>query len=138
MAETAPKLSPPADEVPPLAFADLDGAKKWAKSLPLLPVAQAYAAVIGQLRALAGATLPPRERATLTEVFREPVFHLHTELARRYAGKPQPTADRGMERAYLPRVDRICAPLDERVISALRCRNRPRSVASVHARTRWW
>lgn len=99
MAETAPQLAPLADDLAPLAFADLDGAKKWAKSLPLLPVAQAYQALMGQLRALSAATLPPRERATLAEVFREPVFHLHTELARRFAGKPQPAADRELESA---------------------------------------
>ena len=99
MAETAPQLAPLADDVPPLAFADLDGAKKWAKSLPLLPVAQAYQGLMGQLRALSAATLPPRERATLAEVLREPVFHLHTELARRFAGKPQPASDRELEAA---------------------------------------
>ncbi|HVF64435.1 MAG TPA: hypothetical protein VNE58_10605 [Casimicrobiaceae bacterium] len=97
MAETAPKLSPPADDPPPLAYADLDGAKKWAKSLPLLPVAQAYDGLIGQLRALSAATLPPRERAKLSEVMREPVLHLHNELARRFAGKPQPAGERELE-----------------------------------------
>lgn len=100
MAETAPQLTPLADaDVPSLAFADLDGAKKWAKSLPLLPVGQAYQTLIGQLRALSAATLPPRERATLAEVMREPVFHLHTELARRFAGKPQPAAERELDAA---------------------------------------
>src|SRR5687767_13199421 len=97
MADAA--LAPLPDDIPPLAFADIDGAKKWAKSLPLLPVAQAYQALIGQLRALSAATLPPRERATLAEVMREPVFHLHTELARRFAGKPQPAGDRELESA---------------------------------------
>ena len=58
MAETAPQLAPLPDDLPPLAFADLDGAKKWAKSLPLLPVAQAYEALIGQLRALSAADVP--------------------------------------------------------------------------------
>ena len=32
-------------------------------------------------------------------MLREPVAHLHTELARRYAGKPQPAADRELEAA---------------------------------------
>jgi hypothetical protein len=99
MAETAPQLAPLPDDLPPLAFADLDGAKKWAKSLPLLPVGQAYQALMGQLRAMSAATLPPRERATLAEVFREPVFHLHAELARRFAGKPQPAGERDLEAA---------------------------------------
>ena len=43
--------------------------------------------------------LPPRERATIAEVMREPVAHLHTELARRYAGKPQPAGEREREAA---------------------------------------
>jgi len=93
MAETAPQLSPP-DDAPPLAFADVDGAKRWAKSLPLMPIGQAYEALLGQLKSLAAATLQPRERATLAEVLREPAFHLHTELARRFAGKPQPAGER--------------------------------------------
>jgi hypothetical protein len=45
------------------------------------------------------AEFPPRERATLAEVMREQVAHLHTELARRYAGKPQPAVDRELESA---------------------------------------
>ncbi len=99
MAETAPQLATPTDEPPPLAFADLDGAKHWAKALPQLPLGPAYEALIGQLRAMAAAELPARERATLVEVMREPAFHLHTELARRYAGKPQPAGDRELEAA---------------------------------------
>ncbi len=84
---------------PPLAFADLDGAKRWANALPLTNVAQVYEAVHGQLKALSVAEFPPRERATLAEVMREQVAHLHTELARRYAGKPQPAVDRELESA---------------------------------------
>jgi cyclic-di-GMP-binding protein len=84
---------------PRLAFADLDGAKRWANALPLTNVAQVYEAVHGQLKALAAAEFPPRERATLAEVLREQVAHLHTELARRYAGKPQPAVDRELEAA---------------------------------------
>ena len=63
MAETAQHLAPLPDDLPPLAFADLDGAKKWAKSLPLLPVVQAYQALIGQLRALSAAAWPPSKRS---------------------------------------------------------------------------
>ena len=82
-----------------LAFADVDSAKRWAKSLPLTERRPVCETVLGQLRALAAATFPPRERATIAEVLREPVAHLHTELARRYAGKPQPAADRELEAA---------------------------------------
>ncbi|HVE51161.1 MAG TPA: hypothetical protein VNG69_16290 [Casimicrobiaceae bacterium] len=99
MAESAPQLTHPADDAPRLAFADVDGAKRWAKGLPLLPVNQAYDNLVGQLKGLAAATLPPRERATLAEIFREPVAHLHTELARRYAGKPQPAGERELAAA---------------------------------------
>ena len=84
---------------PSLAFADADGAKRWAKALPLTNVAQFYEAVHGQLRALSAADFAPRERATIAEVLRDQVAYLHTELARRYAGKPQPAVDRELEAA---------------------------------------
>ena len=84
---------------PPLAFADTDGAKRWANGLPLTNIAQVYEAVLGQLRALSAADFPPRERATIAEVLRDQVAYLHTELARRYAGKAQPAVDRELEAA---------------------------------------
>ena len=40
------------------------------------------------------ADFAPRERATIAEVLRDQVAYLHTELARRYAGKPQPAVRR--------------------------------------------
>ncbi len=85
--------------VPALGFADAESAKRWAKGLPLTNVAQVFEAVHGQLRALSAAAFPPRERATIAEVLRDQVAHLHTELARRYAGKPQPAVDRELESA---------------------------------------
>ena len=85
--------------VPPLAFADSDGAKRWVKSLLITGVTPLYEAVHGQLRALSAADFSPRERATIAEVMREQVAHLHTELARRYAGKPQPASERELESA---------------------------------------
>lgn len=87
------------DVVPSLAFADADGAKRWAKSLLITSVTPLYEAVRGQLRALSAADFAPRERATIAEVMREQVAHLHTELARRYAGKPQPAAERELDAA---------------------------------------
>ncbi len=86
-------------EVPSLAFADADGAKRWAKSLMVTGVGPLYAAINGQLRALSAASFAPRERATIAEVMRDQVAHLHTELARRFAGKPQPAADRELDAA---------------------------------------
>jgi len=97
MAETAPSLPEAPDAS--LAFVDVDGAKKWAKALPLLPVGQGYNALMTQLKALAAATLSPRERATLVEVLREGALHLHAEFARRFAGKPQPAAEREQDAA---------------------------------------
>jgi len=82
---------------PRLAFAESESAAKWAKTLLLMPVGTAYKALVGQLQALAGADLPPRERAKIAETLRVPVSHLHTELARRYAGRPQPEEERETE-----------------------------------------
>ena len=86
-------------DAPSLAFADADSAKRWANGLPLTNVGQLYDVVLGQLRALSGANFPPRERATIAEVLRDQVAYLHTELARRYAGKAQPAVDRELEAA---------------------------------------
>ncbi len=101
MQETAaPALNKhPADAPPSLAFADADGAKRWAKSLLVTGVNPLYEAILGQLTALSQADFAPRERATIAEVMRDQVAHLHTELARRYAGKPQPASDREHEAA---------------------------------------
>jgi hypothetical protein len=91
---------PAAPGAPPqLAFTDADSAKRWANALPLTNVAQVFDAVHGQLKALSAASFAPRERATIAEVLREQVAYLHTELARRYAGKPQPAVDRELEAA---------------------------------------
>ena len=103
--DTATPVMPPnaataADrDVPSLAFADADSAKRWAKSLMVTGVGPLYEAISGQLRAVSAAAFAPRERATIAEVMRDQVAHLHTELARRYAGKPQPAADRELEAA---------------------------------------
>jgi cyclic-di-GMP-binding protein len=82
-----------------LAFTDALGAAQWMKSLPLSSVAQAYDALLGQLRALTASEIGPRDRATIAELAREPVAHLHTELARRYAGRPQPLDEREADAA---------------------------------------
>ncbi len=91
--------SSPPDALPALAFADAEGAKRWVKSLLITSVTPLYEAVRGQLRAVTAAEFSPRERATIAEVLREQVAHLHTELARRYAGKPQPAAEREADAA---------------------------------------
>lgn len=86
-------------ELRALAFSDADSAKKWAHSLPLTNIALVCETVRGQLKALSAARLPARERATIAEVLRELVAYLHAELAKRYAGKPQPAIDRELEAA---------------------------------------
>jgi len=88
-----------ARDAPALLFADADGAKRWAKSLMVTGVGPLYEAIHGQLQAVSNAAFLPRERATIAEVMREQVAHLHTELARRFAGKPQPAAERELETA---------------------------------------
>lgn len=86
-------------EPPPLAWKDSAGAMQWMKELPLSRVGQAHSLLLGQLTALAHATLPARERATIAELARDPVAHLHAELARRYAGRPQPAGESEREAA---------------------------------------
>ena len=96
-----PAAPPPASRPAPApsraAFTDSEGASRWAKTLPLMPTAQACEALTAQLALLADAQLPTRERATIAEILRDQVSHLHTELARRYAGKSQPEGDRERE-----------------------------------------
>ena len=77
-----------------LAFADAEGCARWLRALPLSNIPKHYEAIRGQLKRMTEADFTPRERARIAEVFREPVAYLHTELARRYAGKPHPANDR--------------------------------------------
>lgn len=104
MSDQAPPSTPDAhapipdgDAAAPLAFTDTDGAKRWTRELPLTSLGTASRAVLAQLRALSTAELMPRERASIAEVMRDQVAYLHTELARRYAGRPQPAEGREQE-----------------------------------------
>jgi len=99
VAEAAAESSNDAVETPELAFTDAASAARWVKSLPLSNVGQAYQLLLDQLHALTASQIGPRDRATIAELIREPVAHLHTELARRYAGKPQPLEEREAEAA---------------------------------------
>jgi hypothetical protein len=99
MSDAAQKIAEPAAGTVPLAFADVDGAKQWSKGLPLLPVGQAYSALMTQLGAMGAQTLAPRERARMVEVLRDSALHLRTELGRRFAGKPQPASEREQDAA---------------------------------------
>jgi hypothetical protein len=82
-----------------LAFADADGCTAWLRAVPLTNIPRYYETILGQLKRLAEADFAPRERARIAEIMREPVTFLHAELARRYAGKPQPAAERENEAA---------------------------------------
>ena len=48
-----------------LAFADAEGAARWADALPFATVGQAYEGLVGQIRAVTAAPFSARERATL-------------------------------------------------------------------------
>ena len=87
------------EALPALALRDAASATRWLKALPLSNVAQAYELLLGQLRALTASDTGPRERATIAELAREPLVHLHAELARRYAGRPQPLDEREADSA---------------------------------------
>jgi cyclic-di-GMP-binding protein len=92
-------LTQPGTEPSALAFADAEGCARWLRAQPLSNIPKHYDAVVGQLKRLSEAEFPPRERARIAEVLREPVVYLHTELARRYAGKPHPATEREQEAA---------------------------------------
>lgn len=82
-----------------VAFSGVESVARWIKSLPLTNVTQLTKALLTQLSVMTTVDFPPRERARIAELLREQVAHLHTELARRYAGKPQPAAERERDAA---------------------------------------
>ena len=96
-AESQAPTPRPATAQARLVVGDVDAATRWIKTLQLSPLAQAADAMVGQLHALAAAEMSARERARIAEVLRDHVSHLHTELARKYAGKPQPEGEREAE-----------------------------------------
>jgi hypothetical protein len=99
---TNPTTPAQAQGQPPLgqlAFADADGCATWLRNLPVTNIPRYYEEILDQLRRVGEAEFAPRERGRIAEVMREPVSFLHTELARRYAGKPQPAAAREKEAA---------------------------------------
>ncbi|HVS57236.1 MAG TPA: hypothetical protein VHJ55_13455, partial [Casimicrobiaceae bacterium] len=75
-------------------FANADGCTAWLRAIPLTNIPRYYETILGQLKRLGEVDFAPRERARIAEIMREPVMFLHTELARRYAGKPQPASER--------------------------------------------
>lgn len=97
----SPTQEPPAREPAAgpatLAFHDIASATRWLDALPLTNLMQSSAMLAGQLAAMSRFVMPARERARLAELLRQHIVHLHTELARRYAGKPQPLGERELE-----------------------------------------
>lgn len=89
--QTQTQTEPSADTV---AFTDADGCASWLRAIPLTNIPRYYETILGQLKRLAEVDFAPRERARIAEMMRDPVMFLHTELARRYAGKPQPASER--------------------------------------------
>jgi hypothetical protein len=85
------------EEFGSLAFSDADTCAAWVRGLPLTNISKLHGVIVDQLKRLSDAEFAARERARIAEVFREPVSFLHTELARRYAGKPQPANERELE-----------------------------------------
>jgi len=73
---------PSQESVPELAFTDAASATRWMNGLPLSNVGMAYEALLGQLHALTHSEIGPRDRATIAEVAREPVAHLHATSAK--------------------------------------------------------
>jgi hypothetical protein len=98
-ADATDEADPAPESLPEPAFNDAGSAGRWMKALPLSTVGQAYEMLLGQLRALTASEMGPRDRATIAELAREPVAHLHAELARRYAGRPQPLDERETDAA---------------------------------------
>lgn len=88
---TQTQTEPSTDTV---AFTDADGCASWLRAIPLTNIPRYYETILGQLKRLAEVDFAPRERARIAEMMRDPVMFLHTELARRYAGKPQPASER--------------------------------------------
>ncbi|MEP7208199.1 MAG: hypothetical protein ABI920_14775 [Casimicrobiaceae bacterium] len=96
-AVTPPAAAGASDDA--IAFIDAESAGQWLKTLPLTNVNELGAALLKALRAMTAIDYPPRERARIAELIRDQVAYLHTELARRYAGKPQPAGDRELDAA---------------------------------------
>ena len=90
-------VSNTSDEPTSLTFSDAESCAVWLRGLPLTNVPKLHSVLLDQLKRLSEAEFSPRERARIAEVFREPVSFVHTELARRYAGKPQPANERELE-----------------------------------------
>jgi len=91
--------APAKSEPTPVAFTDADGCSRWLRGLHASNIPAHYNAILGQLLRMSETECAPRERARIAEVLREPVAFLHTELARRYAGKPQPATERECDAA---------------------------------------
>ncbi len=73
-----------------LQFNDSASCKRWIESLPLTNVESSQHALTRQISLLRQAALAPLELLRVLEALREPAAYVQDELARKYAGKPQP------------------------------------------------
>ncbi len=73
-----------------LQFNDSASCKRWIESLPLTNVEASQTALTQQISLVRQAVLAPLELLRVLEALREPAAYVQQELARKYAGKPQP------------------------------------------------
>ena len=73
-----------------LQFNDGASCKRWIEALPLTNVESSQLALTQQIALVRQAVLAPAELLRVMEALREPAAYVQHELARKYAGKPQP------------------------------------------------
>ena len=73
-----------------LQFNDSASCKRWIALLPLTNVESSQLALTWQVSRVRQAVLAPLELLRVLEALREPAAYVQYELARKYAGKPQP------------------------------------------------
>lgn len=74
----------------PVPFGDAAGCKLWLKNLPLTHVVLAHSTLAAQLELVNRSPLPALERLKISELLREPVAFLQSEMAKKYLGRPVP------------------------------------------------
>lgn len=88
-----------------LQFNDSASCKRWIESLPLTNLESSQHALTRQISLVRQAVLAPLELLRILEALREPAAYVQHELARKYAGKPQPLD--ATEAAWWTRVLRL-------------------------------
>ncbi len=88
-----------------LQFNDSASCKRWIASLPLTNIESSQQALTRQISLVRQAVLTPLELLRVLEAMREPAAYVQHEVARKYAGKPQPLD--ATEAAWWARVLRL-------------------------------